>query len=67
MFCIDAGETLTAIAKELAKGKQLFPIKKKADGDLNFPTIKLLNNKDVWVIIHIIPVQLQLCRNCTFS
>lgn len=29
MFCIDAGETLTAIAKELAKGKQQFPIKEK--------------------------------------
>lgn len=42
MFCIDAGETLTAIAKELAKGKQLFAIKKKSGWRFKFSSNKIV-------------------------
>lgn len=42
MFCIDAGETLTAIAKELAKGKQLFPTKEKSGWRLKFSSNKIV-------------------------
>lgn len=55
MFCIDFGETLTEIAKELGMYK-LFPNGKNKQKEIE--DFYKFDNTDVLIFIHIIPVQL---------
>lgn len=59
MFRIDLGETLTEIAKELGMYK-LFPNGKNKQKEIE--DFYKFDDTDVLAFIHIIPVQLQLCR-----
>lgn len=59
MFRIDLGETLTEIAKKLGMYK-LFPNGKNKQKEIE--DFYKFDDTDVLVFIHIVSVQLQLCR-----
>lgn len=59
MFCIDLGETLIEIAKELGMYK-LFPNGKNKQKVIE--DFYKFDDADVLAFIHILPVQLQLSR-----
>lgn len=59
MFCIDLGETLTEIAKKLGMYK-LFPNGKNKQKEIE--DFYKFDVTDVLLFIHVVSVQLQLCR-----
>lgn len=61
MFCIVLGETLTEIAKKLGMYK-LFPNGKNKQKEIEDFYKFDDTDTDVLVFIHIVSVQLQLCR-----